>query len=186
MNDRSRAREVLALRSLLDETRLLMHRMKFVAGQIYRKGKMSGGRRRVMMSLHRLGPLTVPQLARSRPVSRQHMQMVVNALADDGYVELIDNPAHKRSHLVRLTRAGEALVTTMDLREIELLGKLRVTIPGWKLEGAAAVLRDVRDEFATERWARIAEQSRGTARSRTGRKRPRKARRGAREKGRRP
>ena len=40
--------------------------------------------RGVMISLATLGPKTVPELARARPVSRQHIQTVVNALAAAG------------------------------------------------------------------------------------------------------
>jgi len=57
---------------------------------------LSAARRGVLRSLARLGPQTVPQMAGARPVSRQHIQTIVNALAADGLVETIDNPAHKR------------------------------------------------------------------------------------------
>jgi DNA-binding MarR family transcriptional regulator len=57
------------------------------------------------LALH--GPLTVPQIARMRPVSRQRMQKLTDQLILEGLVELIDNPRHQRSKLVILTTAGE-------------------------------------------------------------------------------
>lgn len=60
-----------------------------------------------LSSLKTLGPRTVPDLARERPVSRQYMQKVVDALAAEGLVAFLPNPAHKRSNLVGLTQAGE-------------------------------------------------------------------------------
>lgn len=63
----------------------------------------------LMRTLGTEGPCTVPQIARSRPVARQHIQRMVNELAEQGLVELIDNPAHRRSKLVRLTARGEAV-----------------------------------------------------------------------------
>jgi len=50
--------------------------------------------------------LTVPQVARRLGVSRQNEQRVVNDLIDEGLAELVPNPDHKTSPLVRLTDAG--------------------------------------------------------------------------------
>src|SRR5690349_23409452 len=66
-----------------------------------------GGAFGFMRSLALLGPVTVPQIARMRPTSRQRMQRLADELAAEGLVELVDNPRHRRSKLVRLTRKGE-------------------------------------------------------------------------------
>ena len=66
-----------------------------------------GGAFGFMRSLALLGPLTVPQIAQMRPTSRQRMQRLADELAAEGLVEFIDNPKHRRSKLVRLTRKGE-------------------------------------------------------------------------------
>jgi DNA-binding MarR family transcriptional regulator len=57
-------------------------------------------------SLALVGPLTVPEIAKMRPTSRQRMQRLADELATEGLVEFIDNPRHRRSKLVRLTRKG--------------------------------------------------------------------------------
>jgi DNA-binding MarR family transcriptional regulator len=57
-------------------------------------------------SLALAGPLTVPEIAKMRPTSRQRMQRLADELATEGLVEFIDNPRHRRSKLVRLTRKG--------------------------------------------------------------------------------
>jgi DNA-binding MarR family transcriptional regulator len=67
-----------------------------------------GGAFGFMRSLALLGPLTVPQIAEMRPTSRQRMQRLADELAAEGLVQLIDNPKHRRSKLVRLTRKGDA------------------------------------------------------------------------------
>ncbi|MGO8917821.1 MAG: MarR family transcriptional regulator [Stellaceae bacterium] len=59
-----------------------------------------------MRSLTLVGPLTVPEIAKMRPTSRQRMQRLADELAAEGLVEFIDNPRHRRSKLVRLTRKG--------------------------------------------------------------------------------
>ncbi len=150
-----KARAVSGLMSVVDETRLLFHRMKVAAEQIHYREGISAGMRGVLMSLDNLGPQTVPQMARARPVSRQHIQILVNSLLETGRVELVDNPAHKRSNLVRLTRSGKRLVVAMNRRELQLLGKLGIDVAAPDLENAAEVLRAVRRLFEHERWQHL-------------------------------
>lgn len=68
----------------------------------------AGGEWGTLLSLVETGPQTVPDMARERPVSRQHCQTIVNGLSDQGFVEFVENPKHKRSHLVRITKKGRA------------------------------------------------------------------------------
>jgi DNA-binding MarR family transcriptional regulator len=75
-----------------------------------------GGAFGFMRSLALLGPLTVPQIAAMRPTSRQRMQRLADELAAEGLVEFIDNPRHRRSKLVRLTRKGEARYRALSAR----------------------------------------------------------------------
>jgi DNA-binding MarR family transcriptional regulator len=63
----------------------------------------------MLRSLKLEGPLTVSQIARSRPVPRQSIQKLANEMLKDGLIELINNPDHKRSKLLRLTLKGEAI-----------------------------------------------------------------------------
>ena len=58
--------------------------------------------------IHRHGPMTVPQIAQQRRVSRQRIQVMVDEYAYDGYLEFTPNPSHKRSKLVNLTQKGSA------------------------------------------------------------------------------
>ena len=66
----------------------------------------AGGEWGVMKTLIYQGPHTVPDIARSRPVSRQHCQTIVNHLYEKGFVEFIENPRHKRSVLVQVSKKG--------------------------------------------------------------------------------
>lgn len=68
----------------------------------------AGGEWGVLRALVSEGPMTVPEIARSRPVSRQHCQTIANALEAKGLVEFVENPKHKRSMLLRVTKAGRA------------------------------------------------------------------------------
>jgi len=156
-----------ALGELMDETVLLFHRLRAVAEEVHGQGEASAGRRGVLRSLARGGPQTVPQLARARPVSRQHIQSLVNALAADGLVELVANPAHKRSPLVRLTAAGARRIEAMAARERTLLGVLRIGVTQAELRSAAETLRRVRGAFAGRAWRESLAPAAGRPRART-------------------
>ena len=75
-----------------------------------------GGAFGFIRSLALLGPLTVPQIAQMRPTSRQRMQRLADELAAEGLVKFIDNPKHRRSKLVQLTRKGDARYGELNAR----------------------------------------------------------------------
>ena len=60
-----------------------------------------------MWAIHDGDALTVPQIARRLGVSRQNEQRVVNDLIDGGLAELVANPDHRTSPLIRLNADGE-------------------------------------------------------------------------------
>lgn len=152
MNGREVPERQRALLELFDETVALFHRLRAVAETVHEQGTLTAARRGVLRSLRRAGPRTVPQMARERRVSRQHVQTLVNGLLKDGLVELVDNPAHKRSRLVRLTPRGDALISQMNRREDRLLADLEVGVPPGEIRQAARTLRALREFFADERW----------------------------------
>ncbi|MGH9215889.1 MAG: MarR family transcriptional regulator, partial [Acidimicrobiales bacterium] len=81
--------------TLADEVRLHYHALVRLAGALHGALKVSAPMRAVLEFLQAQGPTPVPRIARSRGVSRQHVQTIVNELLDDGLVELRDNPAHR-------------------------------------------------------------------------------------------
>ena len=83
-----------------------------------------GGAFGFMRNLALLGPLTVPQIAQMRPTSRQRMQRLADELAAEGLVEFIDNPKHRRSKLVRLTRKGDARYGELKARFLAIASTL--------------------------------------------------------------
>jgi DNA-binding MarR family transcriptional regulator len=142
-----------ALKAVIDETTALYHRLTVVSEQIYGKREITAGKRSILKELASKGPLTVPQMANARPVSRQYMQNQVNLLTGEGYVECINNPAHKRSSLVRLTQAGKSLVDSMNIQEEKILalGQLN-KLEKKDLEITATVLRELREFFVSNQW----------------------------------
>lgn len=97
----------------------------------------------LLRSLVNEGPMTVPDIARSRPVARQHIQKLVNELAADGLVELIDNPAHKRSRLVRITRKGRAHFEAVTRRLEQMTTELAAGMRASDLRQAERVIAEI-------------------------------------------
>lgn len=144
-----------AFNQLINETVQLFHRLKIVADEVHQQGVMSGGLRSILRQLNKVGEQTVPQMARERSVSRQNVQMLVNQLADNGYVEFVENPAHKRSPFLRLTASGKKAVEVMNRREDKLFSKTGVGVSDDRMREAAEILHQLRSFFESDKWKRL-------------------------------
>jgi DNA-binding MarR family transcriptional regulator len=58
----------------------------------------------------------MPHIARYRYVPRQSVQKLANKMLAVGVIELVNNPAHKRSKLLRLTPKREAIFQELSDR----------------------------------------------------------------------
>ena len=125
---------------VFSEVQSLFHRMGAAVAQIHDQGELTGGRRGVMRDIYRLGPRTVPQMARARPVSRQHIQQQVDILLERKLVRREPNPAHKRSPLIALTDAGRALIQNMRAEELHALSRLQAGTSDSAMRDATQVL----------------------------------------------
>jgi DNA-binding MarR family transcriptional regulator len=101
---------------------------------------LSVGVRNVLDQLRRDGDRTVPQLARAQELSRQYTQRMVDRARADGHVELVDNPAHLRSRLVRLTGRGRDAIDGVLGRELSLLERVGGDLTAAELDGTLRVL----------------------------------------------
>jgi DNA-binding MarR family transcriptional regulator len=85
-----------------------------LAGALRRSGDALAGRveqsqaRWQVLSVASEGSWTVASIARRLGISRQAVQRVADVLASEGLMRFIENPAHRRSPLVELTRSGRA------------------------------------------------------------------------------
>jgi DNA-binding MarR family transcriptional regulator len=105
-----------------------------------------GGAFGFLRSLALMGPLTVPQIAQMRPTSRQRMQRLADELAGEGLVEFVDNPRHRRSKLVRLTRKGDARYQEFNARFLAIAATLGAAISEADVLRTAEVVRKLSDE----------------------------------------
>lgn len=104
----------------------------------------AGGEFGVLRSLALDGPQTVPDIARSRPVSRQHCQTIVNGMKAQGFAELIANPRHKRSHLVRITKRGRSHLDNLTKQFLAAAGVYAPHFTAAELTSATDVCRRAR------------------------------------------
>ena len=112
-----------------------------------------GGAFGFMRSLALLGPLTVPQIAQMRPTSRQRMQRLADELAADGLVAFIDNPKHRRSRLVRLTRKGDIRYQRLSARFLAIASTMGGDLSEPEIRNTVEIVRRVSNE-AKERSKR--------------------------------
>lgn len=105
----------------------------------------AGGEWGILRTLAKEGPMTVPEMARSRPVSRQHCQTISNALEAQGLVEFVDNPKHKKSKLVRVTKKGRDRFQSMRKQFLAAAGRYAPLFTSAEVATATDVCRRGRD-----------------------------------------
>lgn len=138
------------LEVLFEESAALANRLKKNARLLHRNDNLSASGRGLLQTLQLHGAMTVPQLAASRSTSRQNIQVLVDRLAEAGFIEFVTNPGHKRSVLVALTGAGRAILASANEREAVLLGNLLPHTASSQLREATELLRKLRFQLGGE------------------------------------
>jgi DNA-binding MarR family transcriptional regulator len=92
--------------------------------------------------------MSVPGIARRYKVSRQHVQVTVNALIEKGLVRSIENPRHKRSRLIRLSSLGRDCFDEIFRNEARLLERLFADIPDEWLDATHQTLGLMNTRFS--------------------------------------
>ena len=133
----------MQLRLLTTHIRRLFHLLGRTADELHRPLGLTGAGRSVLEGLDRHGPRTVAQMARDRLVSRQHIQMIVNALVRSEMVQIVPNPAHRISPLVALTSKGVRTIKKVKAKEAAFLPELAQPLSAQQLDSALETLRDL-------------------------------------------
>ena len=126
---------------LINEIRLCYHSLVQIGDEIHSGSTISLGMRAVLEFLSRNGDTTVPDIARSRRVTRQRIQSLVNALLDESLVQTIANPASKRSPLITLTPTGKKRIS--DMRKLEG-NRMRTSLSDKRVTDATKTLAQLR------------------------------------------
>jgi len=147
------------IQELIEEIILTFRELRVASSKIHGAGAAIPDQRGVLMELTRLGPQTVAAMARTRGASRQHIQALVNQFASLGMVEFADNPAHRRSRLVRLTNRGEALTSKMVQAEEKGLSAMNLKSGNAQIRRATGVLCELRVSLRAFPWKILRKQS---------------------------
>jgi DNA-binding MarR family transcriptional regulator len=110
------------------------------AGENLGRYKLTVADRAVMEFLYPRELLSVPEIAARYQVSRQHVQVTVNALRETGLLESRPNPRHKRSSLMLLSDKGGELFAEILVKDKETVAKLFSGIPAEDLEATRRTL----------------------------------------------
>ena len=78
-------------------------------------------------------------------MSRQHCQTICNALEGQGLVEFVDNPKHKRSKLVRVTKKGRERFEAMKKQFLAAAGVYAPFFTAAEVSMATDVCKRARD-----------------------------------------
>lgn len=128
------------------EIRQLFHLLYSLSEQV--SGiDVSVGQRAILEELLEKGENTIPEIARSKHVSRQHILKQVNPLEQNGYVEFVENPAHKRSFIVRLTDKGTSAIIKAKKKELKVIQSLGKKFKGEEIENVQGFLGKLKAEL---------------------------------------
>ena len=135
-----------AIAELLLEVAQCFFRIRAVGQKTGLITSWGGGAFGFMRSLALLGPRTVPQIAQMRPNSRQRMQRLADDLAAEGLVKFIDNPKHRRSKLVQLTRKGDARYRELNARFLVIASTMGVALSEADIRKTTEIVRQLSDD----------------------------------------
>ena len=82
------------------------------------------------------------------------MQRLADELAAEGLVKFIDNPKHRRSKLVQLTRKGETRDREMNARLLSIASTMGVALSEPDIRRTTEIVRQLSDD-AKAQWERL-------------------------------
>jgi DNA-binding MarR family transcriptional regulator len=138
------------LYKLIVEIRSAFNALKALSDEMNADIGITAAMRAVMEHLETQRPATVPQIAAAKSVTRQHIQILADALVDKGFARYVANPAHQRSRLLELTDFGTRHFAEIRNREAEALGQLAQGFETTDLERATATLARLRSALNTQ------------------------------------
>jgi DNA-binding MarR family transcriptional regulator len=142
MNMNTKAKK---LYSVIRDIRLSFNLMRAWADQMHQDLGVNASMRAVMESVAGGDERSVPDIARSRGVSRQHIQVIVNSLTKANLIKTRNNPDDKRTFLVSLTNHGEIVFSEIQNREAVELKRLSKIFSTDELNVTQSALRNLID-----------------------------------------
>lgn len=145
---------------LVDEVTRLQGRIKSLFNEVHSDTGLKTMENVVLTAIVEAdSPPTVPKIGRSLGHPRQVIQRAVNDLVDDGFLERLANPDHKRAPLFAVTAKGLKLKQRSDSQALAVADAFLQHQPGSDLALLAEELRAVRKAIESfERAGKIARE----------------------------
>jgi DNA-binding MarR family transcriptional regulator len=89
------------------------------------------------------GAATVAHVARTMGLTRQSVRQTADALARDGLIKHVDNPADRRARLIALTPAGRRALRQVEARHAVWAERLAADLDPAAVQATLAGLRDL-------------------------------------------
>jgi DNA-binding MarR family transcriptional regulator len=152
----SRTPEAEALTDLILEVFRVNGDLLGAGDQLTREFRQTSSRWQVLGAL-RGGPQTVAGVAREMGLARQSVQRTADLLAGEGLLEYVDNPAHRRAKLVRLSATGKETLAAITDRQAHWTNGLgeAIGLDPTRISDATDVLRRLRTELEGPRLSTI-------------------------------
>jgi len=112
----------------------------------------SAADRAVMEFLYPDQALSVPEIARRYSVSRQHVQVTVNPLIKKGLVTTLENPRHKRSPLLQLSKRGRSVFASILERDRQAIDALFKNVRAKDAHITRTSLQSLLEQLEEETW----------------------------------
>jgi DNA-binding MarR family transcriptional regulator len=112
---------VIAFQKLVGEVFRLNGQLLSTADQLSKDIDISTARWQAIATI-RNQAMTVAQISRRLGIKRQSAQQTINRLNEQGLTEPLPNPDHRRSPLIGLTVAGQAVMEILNQRQMLLTG----------------------------------------------------------------
>lgn len=129
-----------AFRDLIAEIRTAFFALRATTGAMLADLDCTAPERSLLEELATEDPRSVPALARTRSISRQAMQKVVDRLVKRRWVAAIANPGHARSPLIQLAPAGARVLAEIRRREAAALAAFPAFASASELRRASRTL----------------------------------------------
>ncbi len=128
------------LLAVITDLRLSFNLLKAMAEKWHKDLGVTASMRAVMEILSDGYEKTVPDMARSRGVSRQHIQTNVNGLVGKGWLKTRPNPQDKRTFLISLSETGHSIFREIKTREAREIARMSVLFSEQEIEDVSSFL----------------------------------------------
>lgn len=154
--DRLRSAAGDALTDLIFRTFRLNGLFLAAAEEMARPAGLTAARWQVLGAVLR-EPLTVSDAGRAMGLTRQSVQRLADALVADGLAELVENPRHRRAHLLRPTRAGWDAIAVIRPLQHDFTHHVTEGMDADELRAAVAVMDRLIARMEADRPSRPSE-----------------------------